>query len=46
MLAGLRGAHTKAGRLAIASESETLLAAFERLTDLYGQGAQLLIEPN
>lgn len=46
MLAGLHGAHTMEGRIAIASESETLLAAFERLTDLYGQGAQLLIEPH
>jgi AmiR/NasT family two-component response regulator len=46
MLAGLHTAHTLEGRASIASESETLLAAFERLTDLYGQGAQLLIEPN
>ena len=46
MLAGLHDAHTPQGRTSIACESETLLAAFERLTDLYGQGAQLLIEPN
>jgi nitrate/nitrite-specific signal transduction histidine kinase len=46
MLAGLHDAHTLEGRSSIACESETLLAAFERLTDLYGQGAQLLIEPN
>ena len=46
MLAGLHTAHTLAGRQSIATESEALLAAFERLTDLYGQGAQTLIEPN
>ncbi len=46
MLAGLHTAHTDAGRRSIAAESETLLAAFDRLTDLYGQGAQLLFETN
>jgi AmiR/NasT family two-component response regulator len=46
MLAGLHDAHTLEGRTSIACESETLLAAFERLTDLYGQGAQLLFETN
>ncbi len=41
---GLRSAHTAAGREVIAADSEALLAAFERLTELYSRGAQQLFE--
>lgn len=41
---GLRSAHTAEGREVIATDSEALLAAFERLTELYGRGAQQLFE--
>lgn len=44
LTAGLRSAHTTAGREVIAADSESLLVAFERLTDLYGRGAQQLVE--
>lgn len=45
LLAGLNDAAGAAGRAAIASGSEDLLARFERLTALYVQGAQTLFEP-
>jgi len=44
LTAGLRSAHTAQGREVIAADSEALLVAFERLTELYGRGAQQLFE--
>lgn len=44
LTAGLRSAETAAGRAVIATDSEALLGAFERLTELYARGAQQLIE--
>ena len=44
LTAGLRTAHTSDGRAVVAADSEALLSAFERLTDLYARGAQQLIE--
>lgn len=44
LTAGLRDAHTARGREVIAADSEALLQAFERLTELYARGAQQLLE--
>lgn len=44
LTAGLRDAHTAEGREVIAADSEALLQAFEALTELYGRGAQQLLE--
>ena len=44
LTAGLRNADTVAGREVIAADSEALLASFEQLTELYGRGAQQLVE--
>lgn len=44
MLGGLRDAGSSAGRAAIAAGSESLLARFEGLTELYAQGAQQLFD--
>lgn len=44
LTAGLRDAHTARGREVIAADSEALLQAFERLTELYGRSAQQLLE--
>lgn len=44
LTSGLRDAQTVRGREVIAADSEALLQAFERLTELYGRGAQQLLE--
>ncbi|HNJ83307.1 MAG: type IV pili methyl-accepting chemotaxis transducer N-terminal domain-containing protein [Piscinibacter sp.] len=44
LTAALRDARDAAARTVIATDSEALLQAFERLTELYGRGAQQLLE--
>jgi AmiR/NasT family two-component response regulator len=44
LTAALRDAHDAGARAVIAAQSETLLAAFDRLTGLYSRGAQQLFE--